>query len=198
MTPRQIAIYSALGIGSSAVLMFLLIIQMQMYASNALLLFIFLVVIILIAYLINLFFLQRYIYRKIKLIYKNIHSLKLDPASKKKTIDIDSQIFEEVQQDVSDWARTQQKEIDNLKLLETYRREFIGNVSHELKTPIFNIQGYIHTLLDGALHDEKINTKYLQRSAKNVDRLITIVDDLETISRLESGRLVLDLQKFDQ
>lgn len=78
-----------------------------------------------------------------------------------------------------------------------YRREFLGNISHELKTPIFNIQGYILTLLDGGLEDPNINKDYLQRSEKSVNRLIAIVDDLEEISKLESGEVKLNEVNFD-
>ncbi len=150
------------------------------------------------AYLIIINALKRYIYRKIKLIYKSIH------RSKRSTQDLQSQVDDmnkdligEVEQEVAEWADSQQKEIESLKSLETYRRNFLGNISHELKTPIFTIQGYIHTLLDGGLYDDNINSNYLRRAANNVERLHTIVEDLEAISRLESGELVLDIRTFD-
>ena len=78
------------------------------------------------------------------------------------------------------------QEIKHLKQMEKYRKEFLGDVSHELKTPIFNIQGYILTLLDGGLDDPNINLLYLKRTEKSIDRMITIIDDLLTISKLES------------
>jgi two-component system phosphate regulon sensor histidine kinase PhoR len=81
--------------------------------------------------------------------------------------------------------------------LETYRKEYLGNVSHELKTPIFNIQGYVSTLIDGGIYDESINIEYLKKADKSVDRMIHIIDDLETISQLESGSLYLEKEKFD-
>ena len=84
-----------------------------------------------------------------------------------------------------------------MKKDDNYRREFIGNVSHELKTPIFNIQGYLQTLIDGGLNDENINLKYLKRANKSVDRMINIIDDLEVISRLETEQDELDFQKFN-
>ena len=84
------------------------------------------------------------------------------------------------------------QELFALKKAEKYRREFLGNVSHELKTPVFNIQGYIETLLGGALYDKEVNKKYLKRTSKSVDRLIYIIQDLETISRLDSDRIDLD------
>ena len=131
------------------------------------------------------------------MIYKNIHEFKL--ASKKggKYVDLDKDILDEVEQEVAEWADSQQKEIESLKMLEEYRRNFLGNISHELKTPIFSVQGYIHTLLDGGLYDSDINENYLRRAANNADRLLTIVEDLESISRLESGELTLDIRKFN-
>lgn len=89
------------------------------------------------------------------------------------------------------------EEPDNIEDLESYRKEFMGNVYHELKTPIFNMQGYILTLLDGGLEDEAINKVYLKRTEKNIDRMISIVEDLESISGLESGVLNLKIESFD-
>lgn len=88
-------------------------------------------------------------------------------------------------------------EIDRLQQLENYRKEFIGNVSHELKTPVFNIQGYLETLLDGGLKDETINQKYLERALNSVNRMIGIIDDLETITLHEAGELELNPEPFD-
>ena len=90
-----------------------------------------------------------------------------------------------------------ENEILEMKASETYRREFIGNVSHELKTPIFNIQGYILTLLDGGLYDEEVNMKYLKRASKSVDRMINIVEDLEVITRLETEKTELEIAEFN-
>ncbi len=196
LTPRQIAIFSATVTGILIMFFYFLlsVMGLDQYRWSELII---LAALIIIAYLVNIFFLKRYIFRKIKLIYKTIHRLKLDPSQKQRNIDIGDHIFEDVEKDVALWAQDRQQEIDQLKTLENYRRDFLGNVSHELKTPIFNIQGYIHTLIDGGLQDPTINLKYLDRTAKNVDRLITIVDDLETISKLESGNLVLDIRKFD-
>ena len=93
-------------------------------------------------------------------------------------------------------SRKEQK-LFTLNKVEKYRREFLGNVSHELKTPIFNIQGYIETLLDGALYDEAVNKKYLKRTNKSVERLIYIIQDLESISRLDSGQMDLDITEWN-
>lgn len=90
-----------------------------------------------------------------------------------------------------------EREVKHFENLDSYRKEYLGNVSHELKTPVFNIQGYIDTLIHGGLEDPNINKDYLKRAEKSIDRLINIIDDLETISQLESGGLHLDLDTFD-
>jgi two-component system phosphate regulon sensor histidine kinase PhoR len=90
-----------------------------------------------------------------------------------------------------------EKEVSQFENLDSYRKEYLGNVSHELKTPVFNIQGYVDTLLNGGLADEAINQDYLRRAERSIDRLINIIDDLETISQLESGGLNLDPDNFD-
>ncbi|GIV26569.1 MAG: two-component sensor histidine kinase [Bacteroidia bacterium] len=89
------------------------------------------------------------------------------------------------------------KEREHFKNLDSYRKEYLGNVSHELKTPLFNVQGYISTLLDGAMEDKHILKEYLKKADKNIERMINIIDDLETISQLESGAMILDYEVFD-
>jgi two-component system phosphate regulon sensor histidine kinase PhoR len=105
--------------------------------------------------------------------------------------------IENLNNEVFAWADERKAEIEQLQKLETYRKEFLGNVSHELKTPIFNIQGYVLTLLDGGLEDPKINKDYLQRADKSVERMIRIVEDLESITQLETGELEIDCDNFD-
>lgn len=105
--------------------------------------------------------------------------------------------LDKLDSEIQAWADDRKDEIERLKKLEVYRKEFLGNVSHELKTPIFNIQGYVLTLLDGGLEDENINRDYLMRAEKSIDRMITIIDDLESISQLETGELQLEPEKFD-
>ena len=131
-----------------------------------------------------------YIHSKISVIYKNIYKHK--GVTRFVDVDIDS-----VEKEVENWAIQKENEILQMKASETYRREFIGNVSHELKTPIFNIQGYILTLLDGGLYDEEVNMKYLKRTSKSVDRMINIVDDLEVITRLETEETQLEIGEFN-
>ena len=108
-----------------------------------------------------------------------------------------SQIISQVNDDVAQWARDKVNEITLLRDTEQFRREYIGNVSHELKTPLNNIQGYIETLIDGGLKDDEINMKYLERTDRNISRLISIVTDLDTISKFESGVMKLNMEDFD-
>lgn len=104
---------------------------------------------------------------------------------------------ESMQEHINSWAESNADKIARLQETERYRKEFMGDVSHELKTPIFNIQGYITTLLDGGLEDPGINRKYLERAEKSIDRLINIVQDLERISQLETNSLRLERKNFD-
>ncbi len=148
------------------------------------------------SYLTVFFSLKRFIYNRLKIIYKTIgkwHEVKRGQHTDKKSVDI----LGMVNQVVLEWHDTQQQKIDELQKMADYRREFLGNVSHELKTPIFNIQGYILTLLDGGLKDKKINKRFLEKSAKSVDRMIAIVQDLEEISKFESGVMNLNETVFN-
>jgi two-component system, OmpR family, phosphate regulon sensor histidine kinase PhoR len=149
------------------------------------------------SYLIYKYILEKFIYNKIKLIYKTIHTLKARKGEKNMDIDLNQDIISQMNLQVEAWAQDRRTEIEELKKLEAYRREFLGNVSHELKTPLFNIQGYILTLLEGGIEDQSINKEYLKRSSKNIERMISVVEDLEIISRLETGELQLDLLNFD-
>ena len=103
----------------------------------------------------------------------------------------------EVSAELSNWADENDREIARLKEAEKFRKQYLGNVAHELKTPIFNIQGYISTLLDGGLEDEVINRKYLERAEKSVERMINILGDLDTISRLDSDMNQMHPESFD-
>jgi two-component system phosphate regulon sensor histidine kinase PhoR len=154
-------------------------------------------IVFLLSYFVFSFILKRYIYDKIKIIYKTIHTFKLSPENKNRTVDLRQNIFGKIEEDVSGWAEEHKKEIDDLKKLEVYRKEFLGNVSHELKTPIFNIQGYILTLLDGAMDDTDVNRDYLEKTEKNIERMINIVQDLEIISQLEAGEIKLTPTSFE-
>ncbi len=136
---------------------------------------------------------ERFIYRRIKKIYDDVSLLESSSFSSKPiTTDMKSLILE-----IEKFAEGKKIEIDTLKIREEYRKDFLGNVSHELKTPLFTVQGYILTLLDGAMNDKKIREKYLTRANKGVERLIYIVKDLDLITKLEVGELKLDREDFD-
>ncbi len=151
----------------------------------------------LILYMVLRVVIQRFIYEKIRVIYKTIRNLKTGNGKRSFKFPAKGDIIETVNRDVALWAAHHEKEIGELKKLEIYRREFLGNVSHELKTPITNIQGYVLTLLDGGLYDPSVNRKYLRRTAKSIKRMISIINDLEEISKLESGMIDLQMTKFD-
>ena len=139
---------------------------------------------------------EYFIYRRIKLIYKTISRLKVN-AFPQEEMDFNTDIIAEVNRDVVTWARESRDQIEQLKEQAQYRKEFIGNLAHELRTPAFNMQGYLLTLLEGGLEDPKINTKYLARADKNLDRLIHLINDLDKISRLEAGEEPLEMSVFN-
>lgn len=145
--------------------------------------------------LISLFIIRKYVAYKLKPIYsivlsRNVHTDEIFTELKDKKV-------ENIGEELTAWADTNDREIARLKEAEHFRKQYLGNVAHELKTPIFNVQGYISTLLDGGLEDELINRKYLERAEKSIDRLINIVNDLDTISKLESSMNRLDMERFD-
>lgn len=136
---------------------------------------------------------ENFIYRRIKRIYDDVALLESsDLTSGPITTDMKT-LTEEIEK----FAKDKKIEIDTLKIREEYRKDFLGNISHELKTPLFTVQGYILTLLDGALEDKNVRKKYLQRANKGVERLIYIVRDLDLITKLEVGDLNLERVDFD-
>lgn len=150
----------------------------------------------LISWMICRYTLEKFIYSKIRLIYKFIRRTKI-PKENQKPVIPDGNLLEGVSREVEKWELETNREISQLKQMETYRKEFLGNVAHELRNPIFTIQGYILTLLDGGIDDPEINREYLERTEKTVNRLITIVEDLDAITHLESGELKLNPVRFD-
>jgi len=144
------------------------------------------------------YLLEKYIYSKIKLIYKLIHNLKLGKDLKDALGEyVSSDPINDVEHEVKEWAGAKKNEIDVLKKQEQFRREFLSNVSHEFKTPLFAIQGYIETLQDCLLDDPEMAVKFLNKAEKNVERLSYLINDLDSISKLESGEIPIDYQKFD-
>ncbi len=121
----------------------------------------------------------------------------MEPKSSLLNTPYNKDMLDEVNEQVMDWYSHNREEVDRLKKLEVFRREFIGNLAHELKTPIFNIQGYVLTLLEGGLDDATINRDYLLRTENSIERMIALVEDLDMISKLETGVIELKLEKFD-
>lgn len=180
-TPFRISFYI-----SSLSTVLLLILS---YFADVIIPFYLFAIIFLVVGVFSYFIIRNYIQRKINVLYRSIQ--------KQKTLNESTLDIEKAEKEVSDWILERQAEIDYLKDTEKFRREFLGNVSHELKTPIFNIQGYVLTLLEGALEDKDINRKYLERTQKSVERMISIVEDLSNISNIESNKETLKLEKFD-
>jgi two-component system phosphate regulon sensor histidine kinase PhoR len=136
---------------------------------------------------------EKFIYKRIKRIYDDVSLLESSSlTSRTITTDMDTLTAE-----IEKFAKDKKIEIDTLKIREEYRKDFLGNVSHELKTPLFTVQGYILTLLDGAAENPLLRKKYLQRASKGVDRLIYIVKDLDLITKLEVGDLHLETSEFN-
>jgi two-component system phosphate regulon sensor histidine kinase PhoR len=194
-SPKNIALLNALVITIISGVTFFII----MFINNKVALLsivLFCAVIFSSSYVFINFSLNRFFNEKIKVIYKTIGQLSPKPEENKSN-NSKGDVLEIVNQVVLRWSKEKKKEIDELKEMATYRREFLGNVSHELKTPIFNIQGYVHTLLEGGLHDDEINKKFLKKSVKSINRMIVLVEDLEEINKLESGELKLKEESFN-
>ncbi len=194
-SPRQLAIFVTLIISVTSSIMVVIVSQIE--SDGFLLPFAgtFIIMSIL-SFIIVYYTLNTFIFEKINPIYKTIENISLTKEELRKKLE-GKDVIQEVNSMVINWARNKTKEIKKLRRLERYRKEFLGNVSHELKTPIFNIQGYVLTLLDGALDDQEINRAYLERTEKSVNRMISIIEDLESISRMETGELKLEYESFE-
>lgn len=191
LSPRQIAIINA------AIISFLVAVAIWIFLRNWTTALISFGVLFLVAYLLLYFFLEEFIDRRIKLIYKFIYQTK---ASKKEEVYykyiLPKKTIDEVSKDVHNWAAQKSSEIELLKQNEAYRKEFLQNLAHEFKTPIFAIQGYVDTLLNGAMDNPEVRKKFLNNASKNVDRLVNLMNDLDEISKLESGEQLLFKQEF--
>jgi two-component system, OmpR family, phosphate regulon sensor histidine kinase PhoR len=191
LSPRQVAAFNAVSIS------LLVAIANYVFIKSWWIAILTFIILFLIAYSLILFFLQRFIYRRIKLIYKFIYQTK---ASKKEEIYykyiLPQKSIDEVSEDVQNWAEQRSTEIELLKKNEAFRKEFLQNLAHEFKTPIFAIQGYVDTLLDGAMEQPDIRKRFLENTSKNIDRLVNLMNDLDEISKLESGEQLLYKQNF--
>jgi two-component system phosphate regulon sensor histidine kinase PhoR len=190
-SPKQIAAFTALVLAiPESILVFVVERNIWWALSSLAILFIG-------GYFLIFFMLERFIYRKIKLIYKFIYKTK---ATKREETYykyvLPQKSIDDVRQDVEDWATRNEEELELLRSNEQFRKEFLQNLSHEFKTPVFAIQGYVDTLLSGAMNNPEVNQRFLEKTAKNVDRLTHLLTDLDQISKLERGELVLVKQNF--
>ena len=191
LSPQQLSAFTAL------VLSVPIAIGIWVLRADWLIAVISLVVTFIGSYLLIRFVLESFIYRKIKLIYKFIYQTKATKREETyyKYI-LPQKGIDEVRQDVEQWAEQRSAEIELLKTNEAYRKEFLQNLAHEFKTPIFAIQGYVDTLLGGAMDNPELSKRFLENAARNVDRMVNLVEDLDEISRLESGQQPLSRENF--
>lgn len=191
LTPKQLSAFTALVISASVAIGIFFLSSSWKYSLGSLLL------VFTGSYLLIQFILEKFIYRKIKLIYKFIHQTK---ATRKEEVYfkyiLPKKSIDEVHEDVERWGNKQTEEIELLRKNEAFRKEFLQNLSHEFKTPIFAIQGYIDTLLNGAMDDMKVRKRFLENTERNVERLVNLVNDLDEISKLERGEQLLLKQNF--
>ena len=194
-TPRQLAFLISLILSFVCAIMVVislfLEIRLPLFMVILSIVITFVIAFFLIYYAVN-----NFIFEKINPLYKTISKIPINKDELRKKLE-GKDVIQEVNKMVINYAQNRSKEIKKLRRMEKYRKEFIGNVSHELKTPIFNIQGYILTLLDGGLEDHEINREYLERTEKSINRMVSIIEDLESITKLETGELELELEDFD-
>lgn len=172
---------------------FLTLLLLLFDSVNYLLISIFTISVYIFSFFVIQYRVERFIYRRVKKIYDDV-SLLDSTTFRSQPITTD---MATLTREVKKFATDKKLEIETLKVREEYRREFLGNVSHELKTPLFTVQGYISTLLEGAANDKVLRKKYLERAENGVERLIYIVKDLDMITKLETGDLNLDCTSFD-
>ncbi|MES2330882.1 MAG: ATP-binding protein [Bacteroidota bacterium] len=191
LSPQKLSAFTAL------ILSFPIAIGIWILRANWLIALISLAVTFIGSYLLIRFVLESFIYRKIKLIYKFIYQTKATRREETyyKYI-LPQKGIDEVRQDVEQWAEQRSAEIELLKTNEAYRKEFLQNLAHEFKTPIFAIQGYVDSLLGGAMDNPDLSKRFLENAARNVDRMVNLVEDLDEISRLESGQQPLYKENF--
>lgn len=146
------------------------------------------------AYLVFYFLLKGFIQYRLSLIYRSIQINQPENIAFSKSID---SLMEDAEKNVSEWKEKSAIEISKLKEQAAFRKEFLGNLAHELKTPVFSIQGYLLTLLDGGLEDPNVNRAFLERASKSTDRITGILDDLDQITRMETENLRLEIRSFD-
>ena len=195
-SPKSIALRIALIVSVTAlVVMFLVYENLHSITDFYKMLLVVLLIMGVTFFIVN-FYLEKFLLEKVKVIYKTINNFKRTKTILNSEVK-DSDLLEEVNKDVHAWSQDKLGRIEELQIQENFRKEFIGNLSHELKTPLFTIQGYILTLLDGALDDPQHNELFLKKAAKSVDRMTALLEDLDSITAAEGAELPLLKEKFD-
>lgn len=196
MSLRNLSLRQVSAINAGIISLLVAVISLAVFKKGLLALII-LVALFLLIYFLLYFFLEQFIDSRIKLIYKFIYQTK---ATKREEVYykyiLPKKTLDQVSEDVQNWAEQKSQEIEQLKQNEVYRKEFLQNLSHEFKTPIFAIQGYVDTLRGGAMENPEVSFKFLKNASKNIDRLVSLVNDLDEISKLESGEQLLYKQQF--
>ncbi len=193
-SPNIISLYGSMAVAIFSTAIFLLIGLLFHFYLPPLHFLVYTLIVFIITFFLFRFILVRFIYNKIKIIYKTIGKpLKFQNEMKEGS----SNMMKTVERDVAEWAINKNKQIRELRKMEQYRKEFVGNVSHELKTPIFNAQGYIETVLESDMEDKEFIKQYLEKANSNIERLENIVNDLLEISKFETGRIQLEKEAFD-
>jgi two-component system phosphate regulon sensor histidine kinase PhoR len=185
---------SAIIVGLTSIIMFIL--EIQFVSFPLWVIFTLPIVLGIASFAIFYFFVEKFINERLKVIYRSIRKGKF-VNTKIEPIKLTSDVFEKVENDAKNWVEERNTEIVKLKEQEEFRREFLGNLAHELKTPVFSIQGYILTLLDGGLEDENVNRLFLERASNSIDRMVSLLEDLDSITKMEVNGLQLELENFD-
>lgn len=191
LTPRQLSFFTALCLAFPVGVM---VFAYERNWAPAIISFIFLLIS---GHFLIAWMLEKFIYRKIKLIYKFIQQTKA--TRKEETYFkyiLPRKSIDEVREDVERWARENRQEVELLRQNEKFRKDFLQNLSHEFKTPVFAIQGYVDTLLNGAMENPEVNRRFLEKTATNISRLTNLLSDLDEISKLERGELSLEKKYF--
>jgi len=195
ISPAQFILYTSLGIaviaGISGMLLLFEVVPITWYWV-----LLFAVFLGFAAYILNYISVKIFLYSRIKVIYRAIRRRKLD-SDQKIEVDMSKDLLAEVTKETESFVADRNMEISHLRQQEQFRREFLGNLAHELKTPVFSIQGYIMTLLEGGLEDPNVNTKFLERASKAVDRITTLLEDLDQITQMEVDKIQLHQTRFD-
>lgn len=194
-TPKQVALASALFVVLPLATVYFLLAYILERDFEIELLLLFIALGLSITYFVVSSFIERFLYSKVKVIYKTIHSFKTQAEKKRLEMSVD--ILADVNHDVAHWAEEKISEIKELQHADNFRKEFVGNLAHELKTPIFNIQGYLDTLAENDDMTIEMRQKFLERAISSCERLENLVSDLDEISLLESGTVPLKIVRFD-